>query len=196
MICQILQPEYALISANFGFMKLYGHCGFCSLVYAITLWGFLWRSFISSIEWWCSVLTKPSAAVVWHALPLELPSWKVRGKPFRMLKILMETVNCGSQENFRVRRIARSVWNQAMLDILQNCWCFYGLVPHVVGKHTSNSQESHVVFETVPVLCWLRYLLMLWIALRGRLLRLNQGVWPVWGEWFAVPFFHLFVSSK
>lgn len=72
---------------------------------------------------------------------------------FRMLKILMETVNCGSQENFRVRRIARSVWNQAMLDILQNCWCFYGLMPRVVGKHTSNSQESHVVFETVPVLC-------------------------------------------
>lgn len=38
-----------------------------------TLWGFLWRSFISNIEWWCSVLTKASAAVVWHAFPLELP---------------------------------------------------------------------------------------------------------------------------
>lgn len=73
VICQILQPECAPISAGFGSMKLNGHCGFCSLVYVITLWGFLWRSFISNIEWWCSVLTKASAAVVWHAFPLELP---------------------------------------------------------------------------------------------------------------------------
>lgn len=124
---------------------------------------------------------------------------KCGGEPFRMLKTLMETMNCGSQENFRVRRIARSVWNQAMLDVLQTCWCFYGLMPSVVEKHMGNSQEMDVVFETVPVLscecsCWPRDLLVLWVALRGRLLRLNWSVWPVWGEWFAVSFFHFCLS--
>lgn len=44
-----------------------------AVLFVITLWGFLWRSFISNIEWWCSVLTRASAAVVWHAFPLELP---------------------------------------------------------------------------------------------------------------------------
>lgn len=202
MICQILQPECDPVCANFGFMKLYGHCGFCSLVYAITLWGFLWRSFIINIEWWCLVLTKASAAVVWHAFPLVLPRLETRGwggGTFRMLKTLMETMNCGSQENFRVRRIARSVWNQAMLDVLQTCWCSYGLMPSVVEKHMGNSQEMDVVFETVAVLscdcrCSRRDLLVLWVALRGRLLRLNWSVWPVWGEWFAVSFFHFCLS--
>lgn len=205
MICQILQPECDPVSASFGFMKLYGHCGFCSLVYAITLWGFLWRSFIINIEWWCSVLTKASAAVVWHAFTLVLPRLEMGGVcvcvcgTFRMLRTLMETMNCDSQENFRVRRIARSVWNQAMLDVLQTCWCCYGLMPSVVEKHMGNSQEMDVVFETVAVLscdcsCSRRDLLVLWVALRGRLLRLNWSVWPVWGEWFAVSFFHFCLS--
>lgn len=45
-------------------------CLCCSALLFITL---LWRSFIINIEWWCSVLTKASAAVVWHAFPLGLP---------------------------------------------------------------------------------------------------------------------------
>lgn len=72
--------------------------------------------------------------------------------PFRKLKTLMETMNCGSQENFALRRIARFVWTQAMLAVLQTCWCCYGLMPSVVEKHVGISQEMDISFETVPVL--------------------------------------------
>lgn len=64
----------------------------------------------------------------------------------------METINCGSQENFRVRRIARSVWIQAMPLVLQTCWCCHGLIPSVVEKHVGNSQEVDMILETAPVL--------------------------------------------
>lgn len=123
---------------------------------------------------------------------------KCQGKPFRMLKTLMENMNCDSQENFRVRRVARSVWNQAMLNVLQTHWCFYGLVPSVAAKHMGSSQEMDTVFETVPVLScdcsyWPRDLLILWVALRGRLLSLNQASLR-WMICCAI-FFHLFVFS-
>ena len=73
------------------------------------------------------------------------------GEPFGKLKTMMETMNCGSQENFRVGRTVRSVWIQAMLIALQTCWCCYELIPSVVEKHVGNSQEVDVILETAPV---------------------------------------------